>query len=120
MQLQELESMLRLFLHHAGGICRPLTWRERVKVAIGFSRGLKYLHEINIIHGNLKPSNILLTHEFNPLVISRTFGGCKAIFYLSNFIPKYILPLSHLHKLNFVLNDACVFSLEILALAKEN
>ncbi|KAK7259935.1 hypothetical protein RIF29_25562 [Crotalaria pallida] len=47
---------------------RTLTWRERVKVAIGLSRGLKYLHENNIIHGNIKPSNILLTHDFNPLL----------------------------------------------------
>ncbi|XP_054792601.1 uncharacterized protein LOC129298241 [Prosopis cineraria] len=54
--------------HLSGGSCRSLTWRERVKVAIGASRGLKYLHDINIIHGSIKPSNILLTHEFEPLL----------------------------------------------------
>ncbi|TKY46606.1 Proline-rich receptor protein kinase PERK3 [Spatholobus suberectus] len=49
------------------GSCRSLTWGERVKVAIGVARGLKYLHENNIIHGRIKPSNILLNHEFKPL-----------------------------------------------------
>ncbi|XP_073224336.1 uncharacterized protein [Cicer arietinum] len=48
--------------------CRALTWSERVRVVIGLSRGLKYLHDNNIIHGNIKPSNILLTHDFNPLL----------------------------------------------------
>ncbi|KAF7833626.1 Proline-rich receptor-like protein kinase PERK2 [Senna tora] len=57
-----------------GGSCRPLTWRERVKIAIGASRGLKYLHEISIIHGSIKPSNILLTHEFEPLLGDFGFG----------------------------------------------
>ncbi|MED6125458.1 hypothetical protein PIB30_068740 [Stylosanthes scabra] len=53
---------------------RSLTWRERKKVAIGLARGLKYLHENSIIHGNVKSSNILLTHEFNPLIGDFGFG----------------------------------------------
>ncbi|KAL1358066.1 hypothetical protein AAHE18_04G008000 [Arachis hypogaea] len=53
---------------------RSLTWRERKKVAIGLARGLKYLHENSIIHGNVKPSNILLTHEFSPLIGDFGFG----------------------------------------------
>ncbi|KAL5077817.1 hypothetical protein RYX36_016801 [Vicia faba] len=48
--------------------CRKLAWSERLRVAIGLSRGLKYLHDNNIIHGNIKPSNILLTHDFKPLL----------------------------------------------------
>ncbi|GAU21054.1 hypothetical protein TSUD_132660 [Trifolium subterraneum] len=48
--------------------CRPLDWSERRRVAIGLCRGLKYLHDNNIIHGNIKPSNILLTHDFKPLL----------------------------------------------------
>ncbi|CAJ1965442.1 unnamed protein product, partial [Sphenostylis stenocarpa] len=53
---------------------RSLTWRERMKVAIGVARGLKYLHENNIVHGGIKPSNILLNHDFNPLVGDFVFG----------------------------------------------
>lgn len=55
-------------LHYAGESCRPLTWSERLSVAMGLSRGLKHLHDNNIIHGNIKPSNILLAHDFKPLV----------------------------------------------------
>ncbi|KAG4917860.1 hypothetical protein JHK85_056141 [Glycine max] len=51
-----------------------LTWGERVKVAIGVARGLKYLHENNIVHGGIKPSNILLNHEFKPMVGDFVFG----------------------------------------------
>lgn len=55
-------------LYYAGESFRPLTWIERLRVAMGLARGLKYLHDNDIIHGNIKPSNILLTHDFKPLV----------------------------------------------------
>ncbi|XP_028791847.1 proline-rich receptor-like protein kinase PERK8, partial [Neltuma alba] len=63
--------------HLSGQSCRSLTWRERVKIAIGLSRGLKYLHEKNTIHGSIKPSNILLTHDFEALVGDFGFGKSK-------------------------------------------
>lgn len=49
-----------------------LDWQARLKIAIGTARGLRYLHEDCrvgcIIHRNLRPSKILLTHDFEPLV----------------------------------------------------
>ncbi|KAI9072854.1 hypothetical protein K1719_045190 [Acacia pycnantha] len=36
---------------------------ERIKVAIGVSKGLQYLHENNIVHRDVRPNNILLTHD---------------------------------------------------------
>ncbi|XP_043720009.1 uncharacterized protein LOC122667691 isoform X2 [Telopea speciosissima] len=49
-----------------------MTWAKRMKVAIGAARGLRYLHEDCrvgcIIHGDFRPNNILLTHDFEPLV----------------------------------------------------
>lgn len=35
-------------------------------VAYGVARGMKYLHSLNILHKNLKPSNILLDKYFHP------------------------------------------------------
>lgn len=63
-------SYQRNVLNHAGESGRTLTWGERVKVAIGVARGLNYLHENNIAHGGIKPSNILLNHELKPLVLT--------------------------------------------------
>ncbi|XP_031373154.1 probable serine/threonine-protein kinase PIX13 [Punica granatum] len=47
---------------------RPLSWDRRMKIAIGASRGLKYLHQNAIIHGNLRLDNIFITHDYEPLV----------------------------------------------------
>ncbi|KAK6235409.1 hypothetical protein SCA6_010746 [Theobroma cacao] len=46
----------------------PLTWTERLRVALGASRGLNHLHENNIIHRDIRPSNILLNHDSEPLL----------------------------------------------------
>ncbi|KAH8957525.1 hypothetical protein BDL97_07G096100 [Sphagnum fallax] len=50
----------------------PLQWQSRQKIAIGAARGLRYLHEECrvgcIVHRDLRPNNILLTHDFEPLV----------------------------------------------------
>lgn len=35
-----------------------------MKIASGIARGLKCLHENKIVHGNLRPENILLTHDY--------------------------------------------------------
>lgn len=45
-----------------------LTWDQRIKIAMGVAKGLKYLHDKNIVHRSLRPNNILLTHDFEPLV----------------------------------------------------
>ncbi|KAE8669040.1 Geminivirus rep interacting kinase 2 [Hibiscus syriacus] len=46
----------------------PLSWTQRVKVAIGAAKGLSHLHQNNIIHKNIRSSNIFLTHGFEPLL----------------------------------------------------
>lgn len=49
-----------------------LEWSARQKIAIGAARGLRYLHEECrvgcIVHRDMRPNNILLTHDFEPLV----------------------------------------------------
>lgn len=49
-----------------------LEWPSRQKVAVGAARGLRYLHEECrvgcIVHRDMRPNNILLTHDFEPMV----------------------------------------------------
>ena len=47
----------------------PLSWPDRIKVAIGAAKGLLHLHESNIIHRDMRPSNILVTHDYEAMVI---------------------------------------------------
>ncbi|XP_010432075.1 PREDICTED: probable LRR receptor-like serine/threonine-protein kinase At4g37250 [Camelina sativa] len=53
-----------------GGSSSPyhLPWEARLKIAKGIARGLAYLHEKKHVHGNLKPSNILLGHDREPKI----------------------------------------------------
>ncbi|XP_058080784.1 probable LRR receptor-like serine/threonine-protein kinase At4g37250 [Magnolia sinica] len=45
-----------------------LPWEVRLRVARGVARGLTYLHEKKHVHGNLKPSNILLGPDMEPRI----------------------------------------------------
>ncbi|XP_076948328.1 somatic embryogenesis receptor kinase 4-like [Bidens hawaiensis] len=49
-----------------------LEWYKRQAIAIGTAKGLRFLHEecrsSPIIHRDLRPSNILLTHDFVPML----------------------------------------------------
>lgn len=49
-----------------------LEWSARQKIAVGAARGLRYLHEECrvgcIVHRDMRPNNILITHDFEPLV----------------------------------------------------
>jgi serine/threonine protein kinase len=46
-----------------------LGWEIRLRVAVGIVKGLQYLHfscETQILHYNLKPTNVMLDSEFEP------------------------------------------------------
>ncbi|KAA8547165.1 hypothetical protein F0562_003569 [Nyssa sinensis] len=45
-----------------------LPWEVRLKIAKGVARGLTYIHEKKHVHGNLKPSNILLGADMEPKI----------------------------------------------------
>lgn len=63
--------VLFLYLLYAGKVgsspCH-LPWETRLKIAKGVARGLAYLHEKKHVHGNLKPSNILLGSDMEPKI----------------------------------------------------
>ncbi|MQL75175.1 hypothetical protein Taro_007541 [Colocasia esculenta] len=49
----------------------PLTWKQRLTVALDVARGLEYLHSLaqtSFIHRDLKPSNILLDNDMRAKV----------------------------------------------------
>ncbi|XP_047043895.1 inactive protein kinase SELMODRAFT_444075-like [Lolium rigidum] len=58
--------------HLYGRNRETLGWAARQKIAVGAARGLRYLHEECrvgcIIHRDMRPNNILVTHDFEPLV----------------------------------------------------
>ncbi|CAD5173858.1 unnamed protein product [Musa acuminata subsp. malaccensis] len=45
-----------------------LSWESRLRIARGVARGLAYLHEKKSMHGNIKPSNILLEADMEPKI----------------------------------------------------
>lgn len=48
-----------------------LSWSTRLRIAKGTARGLAYLHECSprkFVHGDVKPSNILLDNEFQAYI----------------------------------------------------
>ncbi|KAG6626101.1 hypothetical protein CIPAW_15G024100 [Carya illinoinensis] len=51
---------------------KSLDWHFFIAIAIGIAKGLRFLHEEcrggPIIHRDMRPSNILLTHEFIPML----------------------------------------------------
>ncbi|KAK3189349.1 hypothetical protein Dsin_028910 [Dipteronia sinensis] len=62
---------LTIALHGRPGMVTltPLSWSVRLKIMKGVAKGLAYLHEFSpkkYVHGDLKPSNILLGQNMEP------------------------------------------------------
>ncbi|KAM7465628.1 hypothetical protein LguiB_013190 [Lonicera macranthoides] len=55
---------------------RPLNWDKRIKIAMGAAQGLEYLHTNNIILRDMRPNNILVTHDHESLL--GDFGPARA------------------------------------------
>ncbi|CAM0950642.1 unnamed protein product [Alopecurus aequalis] len=52
----------------AGSSPINLGWSARLRIARGVARGLAYLHDKKCVHGNVRPSNILLDADMEPLL----------------------------------------------------
>ncbi|XP_015063111.1 probable inactive receptor kinase At1g48480 [Solanum pennellii] len=70
---------------HGGGVSKEaLTWVIRSRIALGVANGMEYLHSLGpkVTHGNIKSSNILLTHYYDAYVSE--FGITQLISSTSN------------------------------------
>ncbi|XP_010060469.2 probable serine/threonine-protein kinase At1g01540 [Eucalyptus grandis] len=62
---------LHQWLHDCSGKASPLTWGQRINIIRGMAKGLAYIHEDaepKVVHCNIKSSNILLDHQWNPKI----------------------------------------------------
>ncbi|CAN0896152.1 Receptor protein kinase-like protein ZAR1 [Linum grandiflorum] len=66
-----LATALRGRTGHSQPSTSSLSWSTRLRIAKGTARGLAYLHECSprkFVHGDIKPSNILLNNDFQPQI----------------------------------------------------
>ncbi|XP_034902220.1 probable serine/threonine-protein kinase PIX13 [Populus alba] len=68
------------------GSIQPLPWDIRLKVAVGITQGLAYLHspEVLVIHRDLRSSNILLDKRIHNTDVTSMFW-----FYSSSIMQRY-------------------------------
>lgn len=68
-------------MHEKSRADAPLSWPTRFKIALGAARGLAHLHHAchpQVIHYNMKSSNVLLDESYNPKIVD---------FGLANLLP---------------------------------
>ena len=55
----------------------PQTLKDPGKVLQGIENGIRHLHELNLVHNDLNPSNVMLLHDDTPVIID--FDSCRQI-----------------------------------------
>ncbi|CAH9094555.1 unnamed protein product [Cuscuta epithymum] len=69
------------------GLTSTMTWEEMFRISVGVARGIQYLHQgcdMQILHFDIKPHNILLDENFTPKVSD--FGLAKLYSKANNSI----------------------------------
>ncbi|GMY35225.1 cold-responsive protein kinase 1-like [Fagus crenata] len=77
-----------------GKVDHFLNWSTRFQIIIGIARGLQYLHEdshLQIVHRDIKASNILLDEKFQP--------GLEILVWLDSFMKTKLILAPHLLEL---------------------
>ncbi|GFP91489.1 probable serine/threonine-protein kinase at1g01540 [Phtheirospermum japonicum] len=80
------------WLHGDVGDVSPLTWEIRINIIIGTAKGLAYLHEglePKVVHRDIKTSNILLDHQWNPKLSD--FGLAKLLNSESSYVTTRVM-----------------------------
>ncbi|XP_045688223.1 interleukin-1 receptor-associated kinase-like 2 [Phyllostomus hastatus] len=73
------------------GGSHPLPWPQRISIFSGLLRAVEYLHSLEIIHGNIKSSNVLLDQNFTPMLAHPVAHLCSV-----NKRSKYTVMKTHL------------------------
>ncbi|KAI3788906.1 hypothetical protein L2E82_01687 [Cichorium intybus] len=106
-----------------GGGCALLDWNKRNKVILAVARVLLYLHQHDVIHGNVVPGNILLDESFHLKLSNLEFARCLTIneavcfevgAICEIFDRGYIAP--ELHQADRLSTKADVYSFGVLVL----
>ncbi|GFP86622.1 probably inactive leucine-rich repeat receptor-like protein kinase at3g28040 [Phtheirospermum japonicum] len=71
-------------LHEKSINGKCLSWNERYNIVLGAARGLAHLHRANIIHYNLKSSNILISDSGEPKVAD--YGLARLLPMLDRYV----------------------------------
>ncbi|KAK4418832.1 putative LRR receptor-like serine/threonine-protein kinase IRK [Sesamum alatum] len=61
-----------------------LTWQQRFKIILGTAKGLAHLHQLNVIHYNMKSTNVLIDFSGEPKV--GDFGLARLLPALDRYI----------------------------------
>jgi len=83
MDYGEYEGMPYLVMEYLPGgtlkhkLGKPMAWREAVQLILPVAEALDYAHSQNLIHRDVKPSNILLTERGQPMLTD--FGIAKIL-----------------------------------------
>ncbi|KAH7565625.1 hypothetical protein JRO89_XS09G0236300 [Xanthoceras sorbifolium] len=92
-------SLLYLLHGDRGPSHDKLNWPARLKIVQGIARGLGYLHtelaHLDLPHGNLKSSNIMLGPENEPLVSEYGFGPLISSASQAKALFAYKAPEAH-------------------------
>ncbi|KAL8051101.1 hypothetical protein ABFS82_06G123100 [Erythranthe guttata] len=84
--IYEFVSGGNLYKHlHEESSGRCLSWNERYNIVLGAARGLAHLHRTNIIHYNLKSSNILIDEGSGEIKVA-DYGLARLLPMLDRYV----------------------------------
>ncbi|XP_023741256.1 probable receptor-like protein kinase At1g30570 isoform X1 [Lactuca sativa] len=101
---------------------KPLPWETRIKIAMGAAQGLAFLHANNVIHRDVKTSNILFDKEFNAKLSDlgvAKYGPVNGESHITTFIegtPSFLAPEYALTGCLYIKSDVFGFGVVMIEL----